>query len=1424
MLSILKKIGKKICDEKIILFGIILVIIPLFATAKIKTVKADTDVDVGKSFYMMTSAASAYFSVSQEPSAKGAGALKNVTIGDAGGVIGYADSDTPGFSDFIMNKITGAAVTRSYKSLINVTTKKAEANSKSTNSLYYYARYGYLLNATGLDNTGGENNPVRWISGYLLLLVYDLSQTIPALFLMVIDILKQLNVFRMFADAFNTVVAGASESTNGVAKGAKYMTMEGGELYGNTNPFSSVISYLNGMYRALYSWGWEITIPICLCGLAAGILLLREDPRKRNSRIKNLFVRAILITFGVPICGALYTTSLDLVESAVSDGVDGTSTVVASILCDFEGWAQKGRLEVPAGAVLESAGSKGTLAGVPSGKTYSNLRNTCFIINEFVGHKASKFKTGAEQIDWNSNSLSKTTKPVDNKETVQDMHELITRYAKGDYYESASFESETKAWISKTSEKDAKYGEAMDEVITYSLQAKYFYSGSGNTAPAGEIQEAAKKRFNGCTRWGNVTKDKDYSKTQTTTDGNTAVAGGSAIEANINPTPIVVTQKPVTTPKSTQKPKTSQKPKSTQKPKTSQKPKAKATATPKPKKNSKHAISKKEFVLLKKKNPVKATATPKPKDKVSPSSSPNTNNKKSDTDNNTTSNSEENQKLLIEKQNIKISIQTLKANIKHIKDGTYGGTDTQEELEAKLAKSEARLAEIEGKLTPYIKTTTGSAIGSATGKSANLWNNGGIYAKASNSKIGSKNATCRLAKLTTLKEEELQKADNTVTYSAAENSEMLSKKNGASVDLKGGLSTMAMYNYLNTEFTKSEIKTYSVSKTTSSFTKKAHYSVNLIGGGLLGTLYWVNAMVLLLSMTVLAIGYAFSILVNSFKISIEVICNVPLMLLGVLRGGVRVLIFTMVLIIELVGTMFLYSVVSDLILAMGSVVDSSMSDQLGETILLGINASIAPVAAVGTASALKDSLILVIVKLILSTAIIILLTIKALQVRTGFIRSLNEMMQQALERLLLEGAPTGTVQGLQGNTGGGVIGSGLKGIAKGIGMGQGGSGKKKIDGLNQPPQGFYNGDAENSIDLDGQDRQNHPGIEGDKDKTEALPGPTDENSSSTGGENSPNDPSSGDSREDDVKTLPDNAQQENADDNKDKELAEKMRNADSLKDVDTSQSHDNDGKDQQRNQRQGDQNSTRNKNGTSAVKEQNKQSGKKETTGSTKERRKGNSNGSRNSNQNDISAPSGVSPSKKVQGQSDTSSTSNVSSSKSVQSQRGSQEKNEGISKGDTQGNENIQSKLPKPVKDAVNTTKKIAEMANQSAKNHSYKENRLKAAAKYDKKAALSDGVVRNNKTGRFENYRNKGRDIRAFKDVGAAFDAMNAQQTGHVNLNGCRARIKGNDIIITKEMKEGGNTQFVVDRNTRQVKSQSYSQSYMEQRYSRKKQKEEK
>ena len=67
-----------------------------------------------------------------------------------------------------------------------------------------------------------------------------------------------------------------------------------------------------------------------------------------------------------------------------------------------------------------------------------------------------------------------------------------------------------------------------------------------------------------------------------------------------------------------------------------------------------------------------------------------------------------------------------------------------------------------------------------------------------------------------------------------------------------------------------------------------------------------------------------------------------------------------------------------------------------------------------------------------------------------------------------------------------------------------------------------------------------------------------------------------------------------------------------------------------------------------------------------------------------------------------------------------------------------------------------------------------------------------------------------------------MKAQGKGRTTeLNGCSARIKGNDMIITKKMANGGKTQFTVDRDTGIVKEQRYNLSFMEQRYKKDKKK---
>ena len=74
----------------------------------------------------------------------------------------------------------------------------------------------------------------------------------------------------------------------------------------------------------------------------------------------------------------------------------------------------------------------------------------------------------------------------------------------------------------------------------------------------------------------------------------------------------------------------------------------------------------------------------------------------------------------------------------------------------------------------------------------------------------------------------------------------------------GGLSHMSLYNYLNTSFGSGSLTLYSTTDSTSLFTREQHRSVNLIGGdGFLSIAYWLNAVTLLLSFTV--IGFVYTI-------------------------------------------------------------------------------------------------------------------------------------------------------------------------------------------------------------------------------------------------------------------------------------------------------------------------------------------------------------------------------------------------------------------------------------------------------------------------------------------------------------------------------------------------------------------------------------
>lgn len=130
----------------------------------------------------------------------------------------------------------------------------------------------------------------------------------------------------------------------------------------------------------------------------------------------------------------------------------------------------------------------------------------------------------------------------------------------------------------------------------------------------------------------------------------------------------------------------------------------------------------------------------------------------------------------------------------------------------------------------------------------------------------------------------------------------------------GGLSPIAMYNFLNTTFSNTGLTVYSPDKTSSDLSRDAYAAVTFGGSGVSSVTKWLENVVVMLSLAVLSI--AFGIMMVSVAIK-----NIPRILTGVFGtafGSIafitKLLISTAVLIIQVVGMIFLYSLSENIIM------------------------------------------------------------------------------------------------------------------------------------------------------------------------------------------------------------------------------------------------------------------------------------------------------------------------------------------------------------------------------------------------------------------------------------------------------------------------------------------------------------------------------
>ncbi len=130
-----------------------------------------------------------------------------------------------------------------------------------------------------------------------------------------------------------------------------------------------------------------------------------------------------------------------------------------------------------------------------------------------------------------------------------------------------------------------------------------------------------------------------------------------------------------------------------------------------------------------------------------------------------------------------------------------------------------------------------------------------------------------------------------------------------------GLSPLAMYNLLNTDFTGQALTVYSPKQSSSVYTANEYASVARVNTGFIGFVYGLESLVLLIVSAVVGIAYA----IGLFKIIMSSLPQILSSVFGTAVGSMamitKLLVSTLVLILEIIGTISLYLLFDSILMA-----------------------------------------------------------------------------------------------------------------------------------------------------------------------------------------------------------------------------------------------------------------------------------------------------------------------------------------------------------------------------------------------------------------------------------------------------------------------------------------------------------------------------
>lgn len=261
---------------------------------------------------------------------------------------------------------------------------------------------------------------------------------------------------------------------------------------------------------------------------------------------------------------------------------------------------------------------------------------------------------------------------------------------------------------------------------------------------------------------------------------------------------------------------------------------------------------------------------------------------------------------------------------------------------------------------------------------------------------------------------------NVVTFSRSNGTSGDSTDSGGTgSSWNGGLSSMSLYNYLTTSFGDSSVVTYSTHKATSGLVVQSHHSVNLIGDGMSSVLYWANAVIILLVITIIGLVYSLGLIINMIGRGIKMVSSVPFAMLGNMKAMAKVVTYTAMMIIEVLGTFFVYSLVIEILLSLSGIVETplleALSSRVGSTVLLG--GTVIPGATAALPAMASTALITV--GLLVSSIMYLWFGIKAIKLRKSIIKTIDEGVASLIDRIFTTNPQGGSMSNAQ-NAGQGI--------------------------------------------------------------------------------------------------------------------------------------------------------------------------------------------------------------------------------------------------------------------------------------------------------------------------------------------------------------------------------------------------------------------